>query len=85
MATAPKTANKAPAKKAPAKATPAGTATGRIAQVIGAVVDVVFDGDLPNILSALETDITASASSSRSPSISARTPSARSRWIRPKA
>jgi len=56
MATAPKTANKAPAKKAPAKATPAGTATGRIAQVIGAVVDVVFDGDLPNILSALETD-----------------------------
>ena len=30
--------------------------TGRITQVIGAVVDVQFDGDLPDILSALETD-----------------------------
>ena len=30
--------------------------TGRIAQVIGAVVDVAFDGELPAILSALETD-----------------------------
>ncbi|MCF8474692.1 MAG: F0F1 ATP synthase subunit beta [Emcibacter sp.] len=29
---------------------------GRVAQVIGAVVDVKFDGDLPAILSALETD-----------------------------
>ncbi len=29
---------------------------GRIAQVIGAVVDVEFDGDLPAILDALETD-----------------------------
>ncbi|MEQ8936473.1 MAG: F0F1 ATP synthase subunit beta, partial [Amphiplicatus sp.] len=29
---------------------------GRISQVIGAVVDVVFDGDLPGILNALETD-----------------------------
>lgn len=29
---------------------------GRITQVIGAVVDVQFDGDLPAILSALETD-----------------------------
>ena len=29
--------------------------TGRIAQVIGAVVDVAFDGELPAILSALET------------------------------
>ena len=32
------------------------TATGKIAQVIGAVVDVVFEGELPAILSALETD-----------------------------
>ena len=32
------------------------TSTGKIAQVIGAVVDVQFDGDLPAILSALETD-----------------------------
>ena len=30
--------------------------SGRIAQVIGAVVDVAFDGELPPILSALETD-----------------------------
>src|ERR1044072_7056176 len=41
-------------------ATAAKTATtnnvGRISQVIGAVVDVSFDGELPNILSALETD-----------------------------
>src|ERR671931_326897 len=29
--------------------------TGRIAQVIGAVVDVQFEGDLPAILNALET------------------------------
>jgi F-type H+-transporting ATPase subunit beta len=29
---------------------------GRISQVIGAVVDVEFDGELPSILSALETD-----------------------------
>ena len=31
-------------------------AQGRIAQVIGAVVDVEFDDHLPSILSALETD-----------------------------
>ncbi|VWX58575.1 F0F1 ATP synthase subunit beta [Sphingorhabdus sp. 109] len=30
--------------------------TGRISQVIGAVVDVTFDGEIPAILSALETD-----------------------------
>ncbi|MBV9529284.1 MAG: F0F1 ATP synthase subunit beta, partial [Sphingomonas sp.] len=30
--------------------------TGRVAQVIGAVVDVAFDGELPPILSALETE-----------------------------
>ena len=29
---------------------------GRISQVIGAVVDVTFDTDIPAILSALETD-----------------------------
>src|SRR5262245_25984259 len=47
MATATKT------KKA---ATAGDAATGRISQVIGAVVDVTFDGELPEILSALETD-----------------------------
>ena len=44
------------AAKKPAAAThAAGVATGRVAQVIGAVVDVEFDGHLPAILSALET------------------------------
>ena len=53
MATAAKTkTTKAPAKKAAA----ASTATGKISQVIGAVVDVTFTGELPAILSALETD-----------------------------
>jgi F-type H+/Na+-transporting ATPase subunit beta len=32
------------------------TTNGRISQVIGAVVDVAFDGELPAILTALETD-----------------------------
>src|SRR5678815_2148817 len=59
-------AKKPAAKKAPAK-TPAkaaaktaaiaakGVATGRLVQIIGAVVDVEFEGHLPAILSALET------------------------------
>ena len=34
----------------------ANNATGKITQVIGAVVDVQFDGDLPAILNALETE-----------------------------
>src|SRR5262245_32610326 len=32
------------------------TRTGQVTQVFGAVVDVKFDGDLPEILNALETD-----------------------------
>ncbi|MEL6524032.1 MAG: F0F1 ATP synthase subunit beta, partial [Pseudomonadota bacterium] len=31
-------------------------AKGKVTQIIGAVVDVQFDGDLPDILNALETD-----------------------------
>ena len=70
MAKAP--AKKAPAKKAatkttavkaaPAKAAPAkkasayGGKVGRVVQVLGAVVDVQFDGHLPEILNALEAD-----------------------------
>jgi len=37
-------------------ATPQTNAVGKITQVIGAVVDVQFDGHLPEILNALETD-----------------------------
>ena len=39
----------------PAAPMPQGVATGHIVQIIGAVVDVEFDGHLPAILSALET------------------------------
>ena len=39
---------------APARATT--NVVGRISQVIGAVVDVAFEGELPEILSALETE-----------------------------
>ena len=61
MATAAAPKTKAPAKpaapkKAAPKATVANIGGGKISQVIGAVVDVMFDGDLPAILSALETD-----------------------------
>ncbi|MGH6761186.1 MAG: F0F1 ATP synthase subunit beta [Phyllobacterium sp.] len=47
---------KAAASKAPAKTAAAKGAAGRVKQVIGAVVDVAFDGELPQILNALETD-----------------------------
>src|ERR671921_910456 len=40
----------------PACAAPGANATGRISQVIGAVVDVHFEGHLPEILNALETE-----------------------------
>ncbi len=59
--------------------------TGQITQVIGAVVDVKFDGHLPEILNALETTTTAAASSSKSPSISASMPCAASPWTSPRA
>ncbi|HEX7947286.1 MAG TPA: F0F1 ATP synthase subunit beta [Phenylobacterium sp.] len=59
---AKKPAAKAPAKKAPAKAAAApkatavkGVATGKLVQIIGAVVDVEFEGHLPAIQNALET------------------------------
>ncbi len=59
-----KAAPKAAAPKAPAAAKAVGTrekpatigaATGKLVQVIGAVVDVEFEGELPAILNALET------------------------------
>ena len=39
-----------------AKAPKAAAGAGKVTQVIGAVVDVQFDGELPAILNALETD-----------------------------
>src|SRR5688500_781003 len=56
-----KTAKPAAAAKPAGKATPKAPAqtsnlVGRVAQVIGAVVDVAFEGELPPILAALETD-----------------------------
>ncbi len=61
MATAAETKPRSRAKKAASGVetkTPAQSSNlvGRVSQVIGAVVDVAFDGELPPILSALETD-----------------------------
>merc|ERR1719329_1206230 len=46
--------SRAPGRSFAAKAAPAAAAAGQISQVIGAVVDVKFDGVLPPILNALE-------------------------------
>ncbi len=54
MAKAATTTKKAPAKRATAKKT--NSVTGKVAQVIGAVVDVQFENHLPEILNSLETD-----------------------------
>ena len=51
-----KAAPKSAAAETPKAAAPVSNLTGRVAQVIGAVVDVAFEGDLPPILTALETD-----------------------------
>src|SRR5881398_3492930 len=58
-ATETKTRKKAATKAAPATPKTSAQATnlvGRVSQVIGAVVDVAFEGELPPILTALETD-----------------------------
>src|ERR1051326_2202981 len=52
----PRTKKAAAAAETPQAARPTSNITGRISQVIGAVVDVAFEGDLPPILTALETD-----------------------------
>jgi F-type H+-transporting ATPase subunit beta len=51
-----KAAPKAAASAATKAPRPTSNITGRVSQVIGAVVDVAFEGDLPPILTALETD-----------------------------
>src|SRR5213592_2691284 len=53
----PRTAAKKPVAPKKASAAPAvkGVATGKLVQIIGAVVDVEFEGHLPAILNALET------------------------------
>ena len=63
MATAAPTPSPAAARRPRPAATGSGPRTsepsnliGRVSQVIGAVVDVAFEGELPPILSALETD-----------------------------
>jgi F-type H+-transporting ATPase subunit beta len=66
MATAADTKPRARAKKmtattatgagGPSDVTSPSNLVGRVSQVIGAVVDVAFEGDLPPILTALETD-----------------------------
>ena len=62
-------------------------AVGRVTQVLGAVVDVQFeDGNLPQILNALTTDVGRHARwCSRWPSTLASTPSVPSPWTRPRA
>src|SRR5690606_35112749 len=54
-AATPKTAKAAAPKGADASSVALSGATGKIHQVIGAVVDVAFEGELPAILNALET------------------------------
>src|ERR1041384_628254 len=52
----PRTKKAAAAAETPQAPRPTSNITGRVSQVIGAVVDVAFEGELPPILSALETD-----------------------------
>jgi hypothetical protein len=54
-----------------------------ITQVIGAVVDVTFDGELPRSSRRSKPTTTATASCSKLRSISAKTPCAPSPWTRP--
>jgi F-type H+-transporting ATPase subunit beta len=60
MATAapakPRSKKAAATAATPASAPTTGNLVGQVAQVIGAVVDVAFEGELPPILAALETD-----------------------------
>jgi len=60
-------------------------AVGKITQVIGAVVDVQFEGDLPAILNAWRPRMAATVWYSKSPSISASRRCALLPWTRPKA
>jgi len=73
----------APEMTTPPQATT--NSVGRISQVIGAVVDVTFEQDrLPAILNALETSNNGNRLVLEVASIWVRTPSARSRWTRPR-
>ena len=81
----------APAAGAASAQVSGGVAKGRIAQIIGAVVDVEFDGHLPAILNALETTNTDQRTGApfrlvlESPSTWVRTPCAPSPWTPPRA
>ena len=73
------------AKKA-ASAKSSGALVGRITQVTGAVIDVQFEGDLPQILNALETTNGATAWLLEVAQLWARARSrAPSRWTQAKA
>src|SRR5947209_6660 len=52
----PRTKKAAATGSGPSNVTSPSNITGRVSQVIGAVVDVAFEGELPPILTALETD-----------------------------
>ena len=82
---------KKPAAEAFSAAPVAASAGGRVAQVIGAVVDVEFTGPLPAILNALHTQNVDQKTGEpftlvlESPSTWVRTWSAPSPWTRPRA
>jgi F-type H+-transporting ATPase subunit beta len=61
------------------------TSKGRVTQVIGAVVDVQFDGHLPAILNALETTNGGNRLVLEVAQHLGETPCAPSPWTRPKA
>jgi F-type H+-transporting ATPase subunit beta len=61
------------------------TATGKITQVIGAVVDVQFDGHLPEILNALECDNNGKRLVLEVAQHLGESPCAPSRWTPPRA
>ena len=59
-------------------------AVGKISQVIGAVVDVEFDGAIPDILNALEVENNGQRLVLEVPSIWVKTLCAPSRWTQQK-
>ena len=65
----------------PTQSTGSSNTTGTISQIIGAVVDVHFPDNLPATSSTRRLPLLSVSSAER---IAGRTPSARSRWTRPR-